>query len=69
MGNEFMTLVKDTSLAQVIAVVEITALANKLQSSYVSLLPIVTAGIFYLVMNTAISKGFSIAEKKLSYYQ
>lgn len=69
MGNEFMTLVKDTSLAQVIAVVEITALANKLQASYVSLLPIVTAGIFYLLMNTVVSKCFSVAEKKLGYYQ
>ncbi len=69
MGNEFMTLVKDTSLAQVIAVVEITALANKLQASYVSLLPIVTAGVFYLLMNAVVSKCFSVAEKKLGYYR
>ncbi len=69
MGNEFMTLVKDTSLAQVIAVVEITNMASKIQVRMVSILPIVVAGIFYLLMNAIVSKGFSLAEKKLSYYR
>ncbi|HIZ19695.1 MAG TPA: amino acid ABC transporter permease [Firmicutes bacterium] len=69
MGNEFMTLVKDTSLAQVIAVVEITNMASKIQVLMVSILPIVVAGIFYLLMNAIVSKGFSLAEKKLSYYR
>lgn len=69
MGNEFMTLVKDTSLAQIIAVVEITALAKKIQASVVSIIPIIIAGIFYLIMNAVVSKCFSVAEKKLNYYQ
>ncbi len=69
MGNEFMTLVKDTSLAQVIAVVEITSMAQKLQVSMVTLMPIIVAGIFYLLMNAIVSKGFSLAEKRLSYYR
>lgn len=68
MGNEFITLVKDTSLALVIGVAEITSLANKVQASAVSMVPIVVAAMFYLVMNMVVSKGFSIAEKKLSYY-
>ncbi len=69
MSNEFMTLVKDTSLARVIAVVEITSIAEKILVREMSILPIVIAGIFYLAMNAVVSKGFSIAEKKLSYYQ
>ncbi len=69
LGNEFMTLVKDTSLAQIIAVVEITSMAKKLQTSMVSLLPIIVAGVFYLIMNAVVSKGFSLAEKKLGYYR
>ena len=69
MSNEFMTLVKDTSLAKVIAVVEITSIAEKILVREMSILPIIIAGIFYLVMNAVVSKGFSIAEKKLSYYQ
>ena len=58
MGNEFMTLVKDTSLAQIIGVVEISALANKMQAYYVTILPIVIAGIFYLIMNFVVSSCF-----------
>ena len=69
MGNEFMTLVKDTSLAQIIGVVEISALANKMQAYYVTILPIVIAGIFYLIMNFVVSSCFSLAEKRLSYYR
>lgn len=69
MGNEFMTLVKDTSLAQIIGIVEISALAKKMQSSYVSIMPVVVAGIFYLVMNTVVERGFFHAEKKLGYYR
>lgn len=68
MGNEFMTLVKDTSLAQVIAVAEMTWLAGKIQASMVSIFPVVVAAMFYLIMNAVVSKCFSVAEKRLSYY-
>jgi len=69
MGNEFMTLVKDTSLAQIIGVVEMAALAKKIQASSISIMPIVVAGVFYLMMNSVVSKGFAMTEKKLSYYR
>lgn len=69
MGNEFMTLVKDTSLAQIIAVVEISALASKFQNAEVSIVPVFIAGVFYLIMNAVVSKCFSVAEKRLNYYQ
>ncbi|MDD2417806.1 MAG: amino acid ABC transporter permease [Oscillospiraceae bacterium] len=68
MGNEFMTLVKDTSLAQMIGVAEISLIGYQLQQSYVSMVPIVIAGVFYLVMNSVVSRGFSVAEKRLGYY-
>lgn len=68
MGNEFMTLVKDTSLAQIIGVMEISALANKMQAYYVTILPVIIAGVFYLVMNSVVSSCFSLAEKRLGYY-
>lgn len=69
MGNEFMVLVKDTSLAQVIGVMEIFQLAKGSVSLNTSLIPIFVAGVFYLIMNAIVSKGFSIAEKKLDYYK
>ena len=31
-------------------------------------MPIFIAGVFYLIMNALVSKGFSIAEKRFNYY-
>ena len=69
MSNEFMTLVKDTALAQTIGVAELFRLAKTTSASSSSILPIFVAGAFYLVMNAVVSKGFSLAEKRLHYYQ
>lgn len=68
MGNEFMTLVKDTALIQIIGVAEIYKLATQTMSREVSVIPLVLAGAFYLVMNGIVSKCFGSAEKRLSYY-
>ena len=67
MGNEFITLVKDTSLAQVIAVVELLKVTNNWVSSAVSMVPFVIAAVFYLVINGVVTRCFTIAEKRLSY--
>ncbi len=69
MSNEFMTLVKDTALAQVIGVAEMYQLATKNMSSQSSIVPLVMAGVFYFVMNFVVQQAFNIAEKKLSYYK
>ena len=69
MGNEFIALVKDTSLAQVIAVVELLKVTNNWVSSAVSMVPFVIAAVFYLVMNGVVTRCFPIAEKRLSYYR
>ena len=69
MGNEFMTLVKDTALASTIGVVELFVRAEEITSTRATLVPIFVAGVFYLVMNAVVSKCFSVAEKKLSYYR
>lgn len=69
MGNEFMTLVKDTSLARVIAIVELFTIAEKTSSNYFSTVPLLIAGVFYFVMNAAVGKCFAYAEKKLDYYR
>lgn len=69
MGNEFMTLVKDTALARVIALSELFDVAAKAASGYVSTVPFVVAAVFYLVMNLLVSQAFLLAEKKLDYYR
>lgn len=68
-ANEVITLVKDTSLAQVIAVTELFALAKKQQAAYASIFPLFVAGIFYYVANLLLSVFFSYVERKLNYYR
>lgn len=68
-GNEFMTLVKDTSLAQVISVSEIFDVATNAGSRYFSTVPIIVAAVFYLLMNTVVELAFKMIEKKLDYYK
>lgn len=68
-ANEIITLVKDTSLAQVIAVTELFALAKKQQAAYASIFPLFVAGIFYYIANLILSVFFSYLERKLNYYR
>lgn len=69
MGNEFMTLVKDTALARVIAFSELFDVAQKAASGHNSVAPFIVAGVFYLVMNWVVGQCFLTAEKKLDYYR
>lgn len=69
MGSEFMTLIKDTALAQTIGIAEIYQLATSRMSVTSSIIPLIMAGVFYLVMNAVVSRGFGFAEKKLDYYK
>ena len=68
-ANEVITLVKDTSLAQVIAVTELFALAKKQQAAYASIYPLFVAGVFYYVANLLLSVFFAYVERKLDYYK
>ncbi len=69
MGNEVMTLVKDTALAQTIGVAELFRAAQNAASRQFSTVPIFIAGIFYFVMNWVVHFVFERLEKKLSYYK
>ena len=66
--NEVITLVKDTSLAQVLAVTEMFTMAKNLASSQVSVMPFIAAGVFYYVMNGVIEIIMNRVEKKMRYY-
>ncbi len=69
LGNEIITLVKDTSLANIIIVEELIFEANQIQKVYGILSPLFVAGLFYLIFNGLIQFLLSRAEKKLSYYK
>lgn len=66
-GNEVITLVKDTALAQTIGVAELFRVAQNASSRQFSTMPIFIAGVFYFVMNAIVSKGFTLLEKKYSW--
>ena len=68
MGNEVITLVKDTALVSVIGVAELLMVAKERQSALFSFTPLFIAGVFYFVMNWGVSFCFYKIEKKLFYY-
>lgn len=67
--NEIITLVKDTSLAMVIAVMEMFTISKALASSSTSAIPYVAAGIFYYIFNYLVAWTMEKIEEKLNYYR
>lgn len=68
-SNEIITLVKDTSLANVVAYAEITLKAKQQMQNYSSLTPLFIAGAFYFVLAMILTVASSAVEKKLDYYK
>ena len=68
MSNEIITLVKDTSLAFVLGIMEMFSQAKALAASQVSMVPYVVAGAIYWVFNLAVEMILTRIEKKLDYY-
>ena len=68
MGNEIITLVKDTALARVIAVTEIIWRAEQFTARAL-IWPLFYTAVFYLAFVGALTLLFGYAEKKLSYYK
>ncbi len=66
--NEVITLVKDTSLAQVLSVTEMFTVAKNLASAQVAVMPFIVAGVFYYVFNALVEIGMNRLEKSMSYY-
>ena len=69
MSNEIITLVKDTSLAQVLGVIDLLVAAKHAVNDLVVLTPFLYAAIFYLIFNGLLTLLFGWMEKKLSYYK
>lgn len=68
-GNEVITLVKDTSLAFTIAVTEMFTLAKQLASAHTTMTPLIAAGVFYYVFNYLVAWAMGRIEKSLDYYR
>ena len=67
-SNEVVSLLKSTSLAQIIGISEMFALAQKQANYYFSVTPLFIAGMYYLVLTFLVSLIFNKVEKKMEYY-
>lgn len=68
MSNEIITLVKDTSLARIIAVQELLMSAERFAGNGL-IWPLFYTGAFFLIFNGALTLIFGYIEKKLDYYK
>ena len=66
--NETITLVKDTSLALVIASPEIFTVAKQIAAANASITILLIAGVFYYVFNALVAYIMSYIEKQMTYY-
>jgi polar amino acid transport system permease protein len=68
MGNEIITLVKDTSLARVVMVIELVQAAQNIISQKSIIWPLFYIAVFYLLFSGLLTILLNFAEKKLGYY-
>ena len=69
MSNEIITLVKDTSLARIIAVYEIIFVAQDYIKTDGIIWPLFYTAVFYLVFSGLLTLLFSVLGKKLDYFK
>ncbi|MBE6036391.1 MAG: amino acid ABC transporter permease [Clostridiales bacterium] len=67
--NEMITLVKDTSLAFSINIMEMFTTAKEIASGQKNIMALVAAGVFYFVFNFLVAAVMERVEKKLAYYR
>ena len=67
-GNETITLVKDTSLVYVLAMNDLLRAARTIVQREFDMTPFVIAGVFYLVMTFVVTRVFNWLEKHYARY-
>ena len=67
--NEIVTLVKDTSLAFVLAQAEMFTIAKQIAAKDATIMPLMVAGLFYYIFNAIVAIGMEKVEDKLNYYR
>lgn len=68
-SNEIITLVKDTALANVIAIPEVIKRAKDMAAVEALIWPLFYTAVFYLIMVGALTLLLGYAEKKLAYFK
>ena len=68
LGNEFITLIKETSVGAYIGIIELTKASDIIASrTYDYFFPLILVAIIYLIMTFGLSKGVQALERKLSH--
>lgn len=67
--NEIITLVKDTSLAFVIAVAEMFTVAKQIAAAETTVVPLMIAGVYYYIFNLVVAMAMERIEKHYRYYE
>ena len=67
--NEIITLVKDTSLAFAIAQPEMFTIAKQIVAAQTTIMPLMTAGVFYYIFNLIVAVVMEKVEKAFAYYR
>lgn len=66
--NEVITLIKDTSLAYTVSVVEMFTVAKQISAAETDMTALFVAGLMYYVFNFAVAFGMERLEKRLNTY-
>lgn len=68
LGNEFITIIKESSIVSTIGVAELTFQTNIVQStSYKGILPLFIAMVFYFILTFSLTKLLNYMEKRMEY--
>lgn len=66
--NETITLVKDTSLAFALSVMEMFTIARMEASARTTMVPFIVAGVYYYIFNFIVAWTMARIERRLSYF-
>lgn len=66
--NEVITLVKDTSLAFTLSVMEMFTVAKMAAAAHTTMVPLIAAGAFYYIFNYLVAWAMEALERHFSYY-
>ena len=69
MSNEIITLVKDTSLARIIAVSELIKVGESFMKTDGLIWPLFYTGVYYLIFVGILTLLFGYIERRLSYFR
>lgn len=68
-GNEVITLVKDTSLVYILGVGDILKAAKSVSNTYSTFIPYIFIGLLYLLITAVLTKVLAQIEKKFNFYR